>query len=226
MTHLFQKNRLIILFVSLLFIVSSCSKDANSSNNSNGNGSDLAFIKEQIAILPAEPLNSIELSSLVYMREEEKLARDVYISLYNKWGNSIFNNIAQSEQSHMDGIMLLLNKYQLTDPAGSNGMGIFSNATLQNLYTTLVAKGTNSLFDAYIVGATIEDLDIFDLNNSLVSVDNKDIYLVYNNLTKGSRNHMRSFYKNILNLGGSYTPQYITRAEFDLIINSEMETGY
>ncbi|MDP3667796.1 MAG: DUF2202 domain-containing protein, partial [Sediminibacterium sp.] len=71
-----------------------------------------------------------------------------------------------------------------------------------------------------------EDLDIFDLKNALINIDNQDIRLVYDNLTKGSRNHMRSFYKNVLNVGGTYTPQYITQAEFDAIINSAMETGF
>ena len=160
------------------------------------------------------------------MREEEKLARDVYITLYSKWSVNIFNNISSSEQTHMDAVLLLLKKYNLTDPVGSNAVGVFNNATLQNLYNQLVAQGNNSVLDAYKVGATIEDLDIFDLKNTLLNNDHQDIKLVYDMLTKGSRNHMRSFYKNILNTGGSYTPQYITQAEFDAIINSSMEIGF
>jgi hypothetical protein len=126
----------------------------------------------------------------------------------------------------MESVLLLLNKYSLIDPVGSNGVGIFVNTTLQTLYNQLVAQGNASVLEAYKVGATIEDLDIFDLKNTLISIDNQDIRLVYDNLTKGSRNHMRSFYKNILNVGGTYTPQYITQAEFDAIINSAMETGF
>ena len=160
------------------------------------------------------------------MREEEKLARDVYITLYNKWGVTIFTNISNSEQTHMDAILMLLNKYSLIDPVGSNGVGVFANTTLQTLYNQLVAKGSASVLDAYKVGATIEDLDIFDLSNALINIDNQDIRLVYDNLNKGSRNHMRSFYKNIINAGGSYTPQYITQAQFDAIISSAMETGF
>jgi len=90
----------------------------------------------------------------------------------------------------------------------------------------LVNQGNLSILDAYKVGATIEDLDIFDLKNALLQNDNQDIKLVYDMLTKGSRNHLRSFYKNILNAGGSYTPQYISQTEFDSIIGSAMETGY
>ena len=124
----------------------------------------------------------------------------------------------------MDALLMLLNKYSLIDPVGSNGVGVFANTTLQTLYNQLVTQGNASVVDAYKVGATIEDLDIFDLKTALISIDNQDIRLVYDMLTKGSRNHMRSFYKNILNVGGTYTPLYITQAEFDAIINSAMET--
>ncbi|NOT93074.1 MAG: DUF2202 domain-containing protein [Ferruginibacter sp.] len=185
-----------------------------------------ANLQAQISMLPIESLSTAELNTLSLMREEEKLARDVYITLYNKWGVNIFTNISKSEQTHMDAILMLLNKYGLPDPVGSNAIGVFSNATLQNLYTQLVEQGSISLLDAYKVGATIEDLDIFDLNSALTTIDNQDIRLVYDNLTKGSRNHMRSFYKNILSLGSTYTPQYISQAAFDAIISSAMETGF
>lgn len=219
------------LLLSAAFVVSvaSCSKDDTPANNSNNNGNgniNIVNLQAQITSLPNEPLNSTELTSLSVMREEEKLARDVYITLYNKWGVNIFTNISSSEQTHMDAILMLLNKYSLTDPVGSNAVGVFTNTTLQTLYNQLVAQGNASVLDAYKVGATIEDLDIFDLKTALISIDNQDIHLVYDMLTKGSRNHMRSFYKNILNVGGTYTPQYITQAEFDAIINSAMETGF
>jgi hypothetical protein len=126
----------------------------------------------------------------------------------------------------MDGILILLNRYSISDPVGSNAVGVFGNVQLQNLYTQLVAQGSVSLAEAYKVGATIEDLDIFDLTNTLENIDNKDIQLVYESLTKGSRNHLRSFYKFILSTGGIYIPQYISQAAFDAIISSAMETGF
>jgi hypothetical protein len=220
-----------VLLLAAAFVVSvaSCSKDdtpANNSNNNRNGNINIVNLQAQITSLPNEPLNSTELTSLSFMREEEKLARDVYITLYNKWGVNIFTNISSSEQTHMDAILMLVNKYSLTDPVGSNEVGVFTNTTFQTLYNLLVAQGIASVLDAYKVGATIEDLDIFDLKTALISIDNQDIRLVYDMLTKGSRNHMRSFYKNILNVGGTYTPQYITQAEFDAIINSAMETGF
>jgi hypothetical protein len=227
MKNLLKNSGFVMLLMALLFTIASCSKDDSPANSGNDNGNiNTANLQAQITSLPQEPLNPAELTSLSFMREEEKLARDVYITLYNKWGVNIFTNISSSEQTHMESVLLLLNKYSLTDPVGSNAVGVFNNSTLQNLYTQLVAQGNTSVLEAYRVGATIEDLDIFDLKNALISIDNQDIRLVYDMLTKGSRNHMRSFYKNILNVGGTYTPQYITQAEFDAIINSAMETGF
>jgi len=206
----------VTLFFSVILV--SCSKNKDNRNTTNN-------LNSQVNNLPNEPLNTDERATLSFMREEEKLARDVYVFLYNKWVLPIFNNISSSEQSHMDAIVQLLNKYNLPDPVGSNGYGIFSNPLLQNLYTQLTTQGSVSLLDALKAGATIEDLDIYDLKLSLTKIDNQDIILVYNNLMKGSRNHLRSFYSNIINAGGTYTPQYITQAEFDAIINSPMETG-
>lgn len=159
------------------------------------------------------------------MREEEKLARDVYTTLHGKWGVPIFENIASSEQVHTNAVLTLLNKYSLTDPVGSNAVGVFADTTLQKLYTQLVSQGSASIAGAYIVGATIEDLDISDLKKALVNVDNQDIKFVYDNLTKGSRNHIRSFYGQVVNSGGSYTAQFISQTELEAIINSPHETG-
>lgn len=212
----------------MLTVVSCSKEDGPVNNNSSNNNSNIniANLQAQVNSLPIESLNPAEITSLSFMREEEKLARDVYIALFNKWGVNIFTNISASEQTHMDAILMLLNKYGLTDPAGTNAVGVFNNTTLQNLYNQLVTQGNISVLEAYKVGATIEDLDIFDLQNALINIDNQDIRLVYDMLTKGSRNHLRAFYKNILNAGGTYTPQFITQAAFDAIVNSAMETGF
>lgn len=50
------------------------------------------------------------------MREEEKLARDVYLELYETWDLPVFYNIAQSEQTHMGAVKTLIEKYNLKDP--------------------------------------------------------------------------------------------------------------
>ena len=218
-------GKLFLLAVSL-FLFSCTKEDVSDQVDNNTDNLNYAGLEAQIKGLPKESLNTAELASLSFMREEEKLAKDVYITLYNKWGVKIFTNISASELTHMKTVLLLLNKYSLTDPVGSNPVGVFRDTSLQKLYNELVAKGNTSILEAYKVGATIEDLDLFDLKNQLINIDNQDIRLVYEMLMKGSRNHLRSFYKNILKVGGSYTPQFISQAEFDAIVNSGMETGY
>ena len=58
-----------------------------------------------------------------------------------------------------------------------------------------------------------------------METDNSDIIKVYNNLQKGSRNHLRAFFDQIENNGGSYSPQYLSQEEFNSIISSEQEKG-
>ena len=184
---------------------------------------DTTVLGASLAALPSEPLSDAEQSSLVYMREEEKLAGDVYARLYQAWGLKIFTNISTSETSHTEAVRQLLLRYSVTDPAANRAAGLYTNATLQGLYAQLVAAGSVSLIEGLKVGAAIEELDMLDINNHLKTVDNQDIRLVYDSLLKGSRNHLRSFYKTLLQQGGSYTAQYLTQAEFDAIVNSSME---
>ncbi|MDO9256983.1 MAG: DUF2202 domain-containing protein [Bacteroidales bacterium] len=175
--------------------------------------------------LPSDSINQAELDVLTYMREEELLAHDVYLALSQLYTKPIFANITKSEAVHTEAIKALLDKYQLADPAINHVAGVFNNPDLQSLYTLLVSKGSASLIEGLIVGATIEDLDISDLKTRLIGIDNADIILVLENLERGSRNHMRSFYANILFYLGTYTPQYISQEEFDSIVTATYETG-
>ena len=221
------KNTSFSLIITVIILAfGSCAKDENTVKNSNIDGNfNVINIQSQINALPKESLSPEELASLSFLREEEKLARDVYITLYNKWGVKIFNNISQSESTHMSAILMLLNKYNLPDPVGTNEIGKFVNPQLKALYDQLVLEGNKSTLNAFLVGATIEDLDLYDIKQALVYIDNQDMRYVYEMLAKGSRNHMRSFYKNIINAGGTYSPQYISNEDFNAIINSAMETG-
>ena len=107
MKNLLKNSGLLILAAGLVLSVTSCSKDDTPSNKANDSGNiNTANLQAQINTLPKEPLSTAELTSLSFMREEEKLARDVYITLYNKWGVNIFTNISNSEQTHMDAILL------------------------------------------------------------------------------------------------------------------------
>ncbi len=170
-------------------------------------------------------LTSFETSSLKFMREEEKLARDVYLTLYATWGMPIFQNIANSEQTHTDKIEALLTKYNLEDPVKSNDIGAFTDPAFIQLYADLVKIGSQSYEGALRVGMEIEELDIADIQEQINLMKQSDIINTYNNLLKGSRNHLRSFYKLIEQGGFEYIPTHISQAEFDAIVDSETETG-
>jgi len=143
--------------------------------------------------LHAAGLSDVEKEHLLLMREEEKLARDVYQALNAKWNNQKFSNISKSEQQHMDSLKVLLDKYGLADPTAGKKPGEFTNKKLQGLYTELVQKGSRSLSDALAVGVEIEKLDIADLEEALSKTTNSDLTFVYKNLLRGSKNHLEAF---------------------------------
>lgn len=189
------------------------------------NAADFVSVRPAITSLPEQTISEEERSGLIFMREEEKLARDVYSVLYDKWGMQIFSNIAQSEQTHTEAVRTILIKYNITDPVTDDTVGVFVNSDLQKLYTDLTTQGNQSAENALKVGALIEDLDIADLQKQIAQTDNDDIKLVYENLMRGSRNHLRSFVSQLTARSTTYTPQYISQSEFDTIIASAQETG-
>ena len=130
---------------------------------------------------------------MTYMREEEKLARDVYTSLGAQWNLPVFTNIARSEQTHMDSVKTLLDRYGVQDPAAGTAPGEFRNPVLQQLYNDLISQGTISVVDALKVGVLIEETDIVDLDKAIAATQHNDIRTVYENLRQGSLNHLNSF---------------------------------
>jgi hypothetical protein len=168
------------------------------------------------------PLNEQEKKDLIYLREEEKLAKDVYLYAYSKYQNDIFLNIAKSEEKHIAAVLKLYDKFGIYDNANQQS-GLYNNQELQIIYTTLIEKIDISLIEALKVGATIEDLDIKDINDLISHTSNTNLLKVYGNLVCGSRNHIRSF-TNLLNENNeSYTPQFITNDYYFEILNTSNE---
>ncbi len=169
-------------------------------------------------------LTAEEKQDLLYMREEEKLARDVYDYMYAKYGLNVFKNIGKSEQKHMDKLLVIINKYNLQDPVAlAPEAGQFGDEDLQTLYNSLIAKGDVSLEEALVVGATIEDVDIFDLDNAIEKTNNSDLLDAYDNLNCGSRNHMRAFNGQLENANITYEAQFITQVKLEEVLGSDRE---
>lgn len=121
------------------------------------------------------------------------MARDVYLVMYNKWGMDIFKNISSSEQTHMDTMKYMLDRYGIADPVTSNAIGSFTNQKLASLYNQLVARGSKSRSEAIEVGLFIETTDITDLQNAINESTHADLDQAYQNLLEGSYNHLAAF---------------------------------
>lgn len=173
----------------------------------------------------SEVLSPAETGGLLFMREEEKLARDVYVALGEQWGLRVFTNIAVSEQTHFDQMGSLLNEYGLDDPAAETARGEFVDPSLQALYDELLTQGSMSLEGALRAGAYIEEIDIVDLETRLDQTTNPDIERVYGSLLKGSRNHLRAFDRQLSNRGISYQTAVLEQSRYDLIAAEPMERG-
>jgi hypothetical protein len=170
-------------------------------------------------------LDTTENDYLVLMREEEKLARDTYLTLYDLWSHNVFANIAQSEQRHMDAVLTALDYYGIADPMTDDTVGVFSNPILSGYYDELVAKGNLSLLDALQVGAYIEELDIADLWDAIEATDEGFLTVTYGNLLAGSCNHLRAFVGQITLRGVSYEAQVLSQAEVDDILLNYADCG-
>lgn len=177
-------------------------------------------------ILAVGELSAQEVADLLYMREEEKLARDVYLSLYDKWGLNIFNNIAGSEQTHTDSVKSVLENYGVTDIIQTDERGVFVNEELQSLYDELIEKGSVSLAEALKVGGLVEEVDILDLEEAINQTDKADIKTMYQNLLKASFNHLSAFSSNYNNQTGLvYEPQLMTQEAFTAAIANSPRVG-
>jgi len=180
----------------------------------------------RLAGLPLQPLSVAEAQSLAFMREEEQLAHDVYAQSARLWPKQpIFANIAGSEATHTAAVKSLLDRYGQPDPLAGLSSGSFPTAEFQALYDELVALSSRSLVDALKVGLQIEELDIRDIEEQKLAIDNDDILRVYDQLLRGSRNHLRAYMRVLLQQGGSYVPQYLSQAQFDAILAASTETG-
>ncbi|GAB4162004.1 MAG: DUF2202 domain-containing protein [Winogradskyella sp.] len=193
------------LVLSLTFLCA-CSNENGDNNNEN---------------ILNQDLTASDINALLFMLEEEKLARDTYMFLDNQWSLNQFANIQNSEQTHMDAVESLLIQYGID--YNILPVGEFENQTLQDFYNQFITEGSVSQINALKVGAKIEDLDIVDLQDHLVATANTDLLLVFSSLQCGSKNHLRSFVHGIENLGSIYEPQFLTSEGYNSIISSSHE---
>jgi len=189
-------NRGIILVVIVLtgLLLTGCAAVAEGARSGGrGQGAVKGGGAATGTLAPTVALDADEIADLVFMRQEEKLAHDVYVALYETWGQRIFANIASSEQTHSQAVARLLDRFGIEDPVAGAATGVLADPELQALYNQLVAQGQTSLEEALRVGVAIEELDIIDLQESLERTDVAEIERVYTSLLNGSHNHLNAF---------------------------------
>lgn len=157
-------------------------KEAKQENN---NTSDVSALSDE------------DKAEIIYIVEEEKVARDVYRHLAESWDAEIFSKIADSEQKHVDAVTKLFSTYEIELPLTMDEEGIFTNEELQEMYNELIAKGEQSLKEALTVGVEIEETDIEDLEALLDSELDDNVEKVYSRILNGSYNHLRAFNREL-----------------------------
>ena len=180
---------------------------------------------------------------LEFMCEEEKLARDVYITLGAKHPEArVFGNIDDSEEQHKCAVSDMLEKYGIPNPSTNDNVGVFTGeaygAYFTEKYKELVERGSVSVLEAYYVGAFIEELDMIDImqcpqeileaDNGIddvsqcgrVYTDEPDIQRLYDSLLDGSKNHLQAYVHNIEKIigEGNYRAQVLSQDDLDEIL--------
>jgi len=219
------RSSIILATIILIGVLPSFAQRSGRQRAGSSSGTCASIVAEHFDALEAIPLTEAEIDEVIFLREEEKLARDVYLALAETWQLPIFSQIASAEERHMGRVLDILDLYGIEDPVIDDTEGVFTNPDLASLYTSLVEQGQTSLVDGLIVGATIEDLDIADIKEILELSGSDPVAFVCENLEKGSRNHLRAFMRALQAQGGDYLPQYLDTETFDAILSSDMERG-
>ena len=235
-----MKKRMILLVGAVLFLTSCAAAPLTSPSSDQpqqgiedassplpqGQGPDEGIHQETLEALSDGDLTAPEIQGILFMREEEKLARDIYLALADTWGMNIFSNIAGSEQSHMDSVLTLIEMSGVEDPVGDASLGVFANQDLQTLYDDLIERGNQGLAEALLVGGAIEEIDILDLQDYLAQTEDKAVRDVYQNLLNGSINHLRAFMRTYeRQTGESYQPQFMSQEAYDELMASSAVRG-
>ena len=160
--------------------------------------------------------------ALIFSIQEEKVANNFYAAMEKIYGLNIFRNISGSEFTHMSHIKSLIEKYEMDNPLTGNyqAAGSFKDAGLEKIYEDLVSRGSVSEIEALKESASFEEMDIRDLMEFAASTDVGDIKNTFNLLIGGSENHLRAFVRNLDARGIAYSPQYLSKEEFERIVTS------
>lgn len=234
-TKLFSK--LILLFI-VSFALIACTK-----NTLSDNAAELMESGTPVAILEVKSdgvttfnlagetppfdstadLTADEIEFVYAVREDEKVARDLYTAFFEKYSLKTFSNISRSEANHMRAVEILLEYYEIDFPAAGE-YGVFEDSARQAIYDSLLAKG-NTALEGFRVMAQLEEENIVSYRNVLSDITNPNIKIVIENLGKASENHFKAAIRQITALGGTYAPKLMNQEEYKAMIAKGFEQG-
>lgn len=151
---------------------------------------------EQMTDVPAGSLGtpSAQLATeLNYLRQEEKLAHDLYVLADSLYGAQQFGNIAQAEVHHGQAINSLLAGYSMADPNAGQAEGVFTDPQIQKTYNELAARIRQSQDEAAQVGILAEKTDIADLKKTIDSSPPAAVKSTLSHLVTASERHLQAF---------------------------------
>ena len=193
-----KKIQISVVMLLITFFVMACQDGNLISPEESINNQKISSISNDGSMLTPGDLSDEERDGLIFMRNEEKVSRDVYIFFGDLYNYQVFLNIRQSEETHMIAVKRLLDRYDIPDPVDPNNIGVFADPAFQQMYDEFILQGQNSLNEALLVGKAIEEADISDLQFQLTFVDNQDLINVYQNLLDASENHLIAFQKCLI----------------------------
>ena len=127
------------------------------------------------------------------MREEERLAHDLYVAFGEAWPDRRFDTISAAAARHGEATATLLANHDLPDPSVGSTPGVYAYPELQELYDAWVERGLTSKSEALAVGAELERRDIADLEAAMEATEQPDLDAVYQHIRDGSEKHLAAF---------------------------------
>jgi hypothetical protein len=214
----------IMTIFAMSIIFSSCTKTAAIPGNEIDPEAEKSALLDMVCKVEGD-ITETDAEGVLFMWEEEKMAKDVYEYFFDKYKFRVFGNIAKSEAIHQQAVNHLIEGYNLTNP-GSDAPGVYTNEHIAELYVTLIDMGSTSAVNALNAGALIEETDILDLKNLLNETDNPYITRVYSNLLRASENHLRAFTGVMKIQGTIYEPVILNDDYYTAIISRQVSTSF
>lgn len=191
---------IIAVFIAGMGSTSRSSRPGYGQGQQAGQGQGTGPGMNTLVLLPQSDTTSLteaEIADILFLREEEQLAHDLYARWAGMYPLPVFSNIAASEITHYNEVQLLIDRYRLGDHRIGNASVGYTDLVIQSLYTTLSAQGDTSLTGALEASLAVEERDIADLDRALANTTRADIIQVYSNLRRGSENHKSAFLRQL-----------------------------